>query len=43
LAVLFGVGFGRRNAGKRRVEDADNPLLLGEGRNRNIEALETGC
>ena len=33
--VLFGVGFGGGKALKRCVEDADDPLLLGEGGERN--------
>ena len=31
LEVLFGVGFGGGETRKRFVQDADDPLLLGEG------------
>ena len=31
LEVLFGVGFGGGDALKRFVEEADDPLLFGEG------------
>ena len=34
LEVLFGVGFGGGDALKRFVEDADDPLLFGERRDR---------
>ena len=34
LEVLFGVGFGGGDALKRFVEDADDPLLFGERRER---------
>ena len=35
LEVLFGVGFGGGDALKRFVEDADDPLLFGERRERD--------
>ncbi len=35
----FGVGLGGGNALKRFVEDADDPLLLGERGNWDLDAL----
>ena len=37
--VLFRVGFGRGDALKRLIEDADNPLLFGEGRIADMKRL----
>jgi hypothetical protein len=37
LEVLFGSSFGGRNALKDFIEDADDPLLFGERRQRNLE------
>lgn len=42
LEVLFGVGFGGGDALKRFVEDVDDPLLLGEWRDRNHESAKLG-
>ena len=39
LEVLFGVGFGGGDALKRFVEDADDPLLFGERRERDLRML----
>ena len=40
LEVLFGVGFGGGDALKRFVEDADDPLLFGERRDRNLTVFQ---
>ncbi len=37
LEVLIGIGFGGGDAGKRLVEDADDPLLFGEGWERDLK------
>jgi hypothetical protein len=37
LEVLFGVGFGGGETRKRFVENANDPLLLGEGGEWNLK------
>ena len=40
LEVLFGVGFGGGDPRKRFVEEADDPLLFGERRERHWNFLK---
>ena len=42
LEVRFGVGFGRREPGKRFVKNPSDPTLFGERRDWNVNARDRG-